>query len=333
MSNDNPNSQPRRNRRRPTRPSDRQSSNRQSSTRQPSNQNQPPFWKTAIIQLLRGTIGILENTVEQLETEPIEGSGNQGGLGRFLPTPVVGAILIGVTAAIAWFGSNYFNQNSSQVAVNPTTQPTPVVISEEAAKPEISETLVPDGNINPEITKPEVIKTPVPQLEAKIPEKLDTPNIENGINPEEINPEEAKPDIKNEDIPTEETTPETEAVVTEKPQQQEYIPLTPEQNLIASIQNRLEEVSDRIVSGIVKSVQANFRNSTLAVKISDEWYTLKPSQQNQIANDIWERSQELDFTHLEIFDTQDNLVARNPVVGNQVVILQRVSSSQILGRT
>ncbi|MFM6139370.1 MAG: hypothetical protein ACKPCP_35410, partial [Sphaerospermopsis kisseleviana] len=33
-------------------------------------QKNQPIWKIAIIQFLRGTIGILENTVVKLETEP-----------------------------------------------------------------------------------------------------------------------------------------------------------------------------------------------------------------------------------------------------------------------
>ena len=99
--------------------------------------------------------------------------------------------------------------------------------------------------------------------------------------------------------------------------------LTPEQTLIAAIEDQVAEISDRFALGLIESIQANFRTSSLAIKISDEWYGLEKKQQNKLAADMWKRSQELDFTHVEIFDSQNRLVARNPVVGTQMIIFAR----------
>jgi hypothetical protein len=99
--------------------------------------------------------------------------------------------------------------------------------------------------------------------------------------------------------------------------------LTPEQRLIAAIQNQVGEISDRFGSGLIKSIQANFSTSNLTVQITDDWYTLKESQQDKLAADILQRSKELDFSHLEITDSQDELVARNPVIGTEMVIFKR----------
>ena len=98
--------------------------------------------------------------------------------------------------------------------------------------------------------------------------------------------------------------------------------LTPEQILIAEIENQVAQISDRFASGLIKSIQANFRTSDLKVKITADWYTLEKSQQTQLLAEILQRSQELDFSHLEIIDSQDRLIARNPVVGNEIVIFQ-----------
>jgi len=37
--------------------------------------------------------------------------------------------------------------------------------------------------------------------------------------------------------------------------------LTPEQNLIASIENQVAEITDRYADGLIQSIQANFQSS------------------------------------------------------------------------
>jgi hypothetical protein len=100
-------------------------------------------------------------------------------------------------------------------------------------------------------------------------------------------------------------------------------PLTPEQNLVATIEDQVMEISDRFASGLIQSISVDFDSSNLTIKVSDDWYTLPPSQQDQLANRMLERSGSLDFTHLEITDSEGKLLARNPVVGNQMVIFKR----------
>lgn len=112
------------------------------------------------------------------------------------------------------------------------------------------------------------------------------------------------------------------------PQPVEVIPppepeLTPEQSLVASIQQQVAEITDRYGNGLIQSIEANFMASRLMVKVSDRWYELKESQQNKLADEILSRSRELDFSKLEITDLQGTLVARNPVVGSNMVILKR----------
>ncbi|AFZ18528.1 hypothetical protein [Allocoleopsis franciscana] len=99
--------------------------------------------------------------------------------------------------------------------------------------------------------------------------------------------------------------------------------LTPEQSLVASIQQQVAEITDRYGNGLIQSIEANFMASRLMVKVSDRWYELKESQQNKLADEILRRSRELDFSRLEITDLQGTLVARNPVVGSNMVILKR----------
>ncbi|MBE9035975.1 hypothetical protein [aff. Roholtiella sp. LEGE 12411] len=255
-----------------------------------------PIWKSKTIQILRGTIGLLETTVEKLETAPPPGSEEKpsffqqlqlkwGGLLRtirlFLPSNLstklsdtsLTAIVAVVSVVIVWTTATVFTGKPVEVATVPPVEevpaPTPTIITP------------------PELAAPE-LQPPQP-------------------------PEEITPPPEPEPIPSPTPTP--------------ILELTPEQTLIAAIENQVAEISDRFASGLIKSIQANFRNSNLTLKISDDWYTLQESQQNKLAAEILQRSQELDFTHLEILDSQNRLIARNPVVGTEMVIFKRQTRS------
>jgi hypothetical protein len=270
-------------------------------------QKAQPIWKAKIVQLLRGTIGVLEVTVEKLETAPPPGTEETpsflqqlllrwNGLLRtvrlFLPSNLstklsdaaLTGIVAGITVIILWTSVTIFTGKPTEVATVPPVKEVPVV--------------------TPTITTPPQSTVPEPQP----PEEI-TPPPEVRQPPEEITPPLAEPEA----IPTPTPTP--------------IIELTPEQALIVAIENQVAETSDRIASGLIKSIQANFRTGNLTVKISDDWYTLKESQQDKLAAEILQRSQQLDFTHLEIIDSQNRLIARNPVVGNEIVIFKRQTTS------
>ncbi|MCC5651416.1 hypothetical protein LC609_16580 [Nostoc sp. XA013] len=264
-----------------------------------------PIWKAKIIQLLRGTIGILETTVRKLETAPPPGTEETpsffqqlqlrwGGLLRtirlFLPSNLstklsdtaLTGIVTGIAVIIVWTTTTVFTGKPTEVATVPTVEEVPAP--------------------TPTITTPPESVAPEPQPPQP---------------PEEITP---PPEVQT-------TPPAPEPEPTPTPTPTPTIELTPEQALIAAVENQVAEISDRIASGLIKSIQANFRSSNLTVKISDDWYTLPESQQNKLAAEILQRSQELDFTHLEIIDSQDKLIARNPVVGTEMVIFKRQTTS------
>lgn len=99
-------------------------------------------------------------------------------------------------------------------------------------------------------------------------------------------------------------------------------PLTPEQSLIVGIQNQVAEITNRLGGGLVKSVQANFSSSLLTVKVAEDWYGLSEVEQNQLANQMWKEANSLDFSKLEIANLEGKLIARSPVVGSEMIILE-----------
>jgi hypothetical protein len=271
-------------------------------------QKNQPIWKTAIIQVLRGTIGVLETTVVKLETEtPADTQKKTHFLSRwdgflrtfrlFLPSNIsnnvsdtvltgIFAVIFVVTIGISTF---MFIPKSAEVATVPP----------------VEEVIPPKSVIEPEIIPKSVIE----------PEAIPTPVVE----PEAI----PTPVVEPEAIPT--------PVIETEPTPIPVIELTPEQALLAAIENQFSEISisvkntkdKNIVSQLIKPLQANFRTSDLTVKISDIWYNLEKSQQDKLAAEILQRSQELNFIHLEVVDSQKKIIARSPVVGNEMIIFNR----------
>ena len=246
--------------------------------------------------------------MQKLETEPAPGtaetpslwSGILAKIRSLLPENLSAKLsntaLTGVIAAIAviliWTTSTLLTGKPTEVATVPPADEKTVPPADEKTVPSTEEKTVPSAEektVSPAEEVPgETITTP-PELTA----------------PEPPQPVEIVPSPEPEPTPT------------------PILELTPEQTLIAAIENQVAEISDRFAEGLIKSIQANFGTSNLTVKISDDWYTLKESQQNKLAADILQRSKQMDFSHLEITDSQNRLVARNPVVGTEMVIFKR----------
>ncbi len=175
---------------------------------------------------------------------------------------------------------------------------------------------------------PTLFSSPPPQV-APIPNEpvpvVTTPEPELNIPPEpELTPptEESKP-IEVIPTPEIEVSPIAEEV---EPTPVLKVELTPEQSLIASIQEQITKASDRISDGLIQSIRANFAGGNLVVQVKDDWYSLGQSEQAKLAQKLRDESQQLDFTHLEITDSQGNLLARSPVIGTNMIVFKRVAS-------
>ncbi|MBD1918539.1 MULTISPECIES: hypothetical protein [Cyanophyceae] len=108
---------------------------------------------------------------------------------------------------------------------------------------------------------------------------------------------------------------------------------TPEQSLITDIQNRVSSISRSYGAGLIQSVEVNLPENTLGVNVAEAWYGLLGDQQNEIAQDIYAQAQGLKFGTLQLRDPEGVVVARNPVVGPNIVILRRLRSTDADWRT
>lgn len=139
-----------------------------------------------------------------------------------------------------------------------------------------------------------------------------------------------------EELPPEITAPTPpKPVIVPQPKPKFSLPftqpkLTPEQSLIAAIQEQVAAITDRYANGLISSIQANFFSGALTVTVSPEWYILEQPQQNELANEVLARSRQLDFTKIEILDEKGKMVARSPVVGQEMVIFKRTQPDAVL---
>ncbi|WP_434222095.1 hypothetical protein ACOKW7_30305 [Limnospira platensis CENA597] len=96
--------------------------------------------------------------------------------------------------------------------------------------------------------------------------------------------------------------------------------LTVEPSLTNSIRDRLAKLSKAYGEDLIGSVKANFAGSLLEVEVSDRWFQLESKYQSRLANQLFNQVRSLDFTRLEILDSDGQLVARNAVIGSDMII-------------
>ncbi len=178
------------------------------------------------------------------------------------------------------------------------------------------------------ITQPEPQEIIADDSTLSVPETINTPETEPiDLVPENATPQpEAISEAKSPAeiaIPLELTSPgraKNLKMVTIEPE----LTFTPEQTLIAALQSKIAKISEGEATdtNIIDSIKVNLPQSSLLIKVTDNWYELNESGQSKIANEILERSRKLQFNKLELQDSTGTLVARNPVIGNQIIILE-----------
>ncbi len=136
------------------------------------------------------------------------------------------------------------------------------------------------------------------------------------------------PQITSEVPPSEVVATPPQLEVPESPQPLKNVPpsqpkLTPEQSLIAAIQQEVTALTNEYSEGLIGKIEANFLRSRLIVTLGEQWYSLSDQEQDNLASNILQRAKSLDFRKLELIDATGELIARSPVVGNNVIILQR----------
>ncbi|NEP01467.1 MAG: hypothetical protein F6K58_22980 [Symploca sp. SIO2E9] len=295
------------------------------------------FFKAQTIKVLRGTIGILEGVVERLEKEPVPEL-----------APASKSVSTSSSELTTETPEPDFESSTTKTELATTTSDTPTTT------PEITAAAIEEPQTEPvaEPTSPQLFVRLLPSfnsleafwsrvllkarslMPAAWSEKLSDWGLTGAIASSIViillttvallpktPAQEAKAPPNRISAPPELKAPQPPEVVEVEPPPPPK--LTPEESLVVAVQNQVAEITNQYGEGLIKSINANFLASILAVQVGNGWYQLPESQQDKLADGMLSRSRELDFSKLEITDIEGILVARTPVVGSHMVILRR----------
>ena len=290
----------------------------------------PPFWKILIIQVLRGTIGILERMVTRLETSPASTTPEKGGLllwvvrkwdgflrgfRLFLPSKVANNVSDGfLTLIFAFLGVLAIGVTATSLISQIGSQPVTDSTVEGKTQPQLSQpptdSMV-EGKTQPQLGQPVTDST----VEGKTQPQLGQPVTDSMVEGK------TQPQLSQ---------PPTDSILKSK-SEIEPVELIPQQEVTGFIEKKLKAVTatsiitkdkQRTELELVQSIKTNFRISEIVIKITEDWYKLESSQQEKLAAQILKSCQEMDLIHVKILNTRNQLIARSPVIGTKMVFFQ-----------
>lgn len=100
-------------------------------------------------------------------------------------------------------------------------------------------------------------------------------------------------------------------------------PPSPEASLIADLEAQLSPITRRYTAGLIDAVEVNLPSHSLTIHLGESWYGLLAPQQDSIAQEIYDQARGLGLDRLTLEDPAQLMVARSPVVGSTMVVLQR----------
>jgi hypothetical protein len=101
---------------------------------------------------------------------------------------------------------------------------------------------------------------------------------------------------------------------------------SPEQAFIEAIQTQLSEITSQYPDDIIQTLQVDIARDRLVVQLNPIWYLISDDRQDRVTDKMWLQAKATHFTKLEIQDAQGVSIARSPVVGQHMIILQRRQS-------
>lgn len=135
------------------------------------------------------------------------------------------------------------------------------------------------------------------------------------IAPEESLPITVDPEVSENSF--DEAPESVEAIIASPPK------LTPEQNLIVSIQNQIDDLTNEYGAEIIESLRVNFPSSLLIVELNNDWYDRTEEEQDKLVNQMFQEAQDLDFSKLQVMNFQGRVIARSSVINSEMIVLER----------
>ena len=134
----------------------------------------------------------------------------------------------------------------------------------------------------------------------------------------------APPEVEvPESLPSVPILPEVDSVASEDSVSSDIAATVIQSDRIADLQAQLTDSTILNAKRVIDSVQADFTANRLTLIFNGDWYRLSDYDQIQLAQQLMTQSVDLAFETLEFQTATGDLIARTPVIGDEMVIFLR----------
>jgi hypothetical protein len=99
--------------------------------------------------------------------------------------------------------------------------------------------------------------------------------------------------------------------------------LSPEANRRLKLRQNLDLIANALVPQSIVGIRPNDRSQSLTITLNDAWYRSPEDTQTNLSNSLLVIAQGQGYSRLQLEDTEGSVVARNPVVGDGMIVVQR----------
>ncbi len=99
--------------------------------------------------------------------------------------------------------------------------------------------------------------------------------------------------------------------------------LSPDAQKRAKLRQDLDVIAGSLIDNAIVGIRPQFSTHFLTITLSDRWYNAPELTQDKLANSLLVIAQGKEFTQLQLESADGTMLARSPVVGDGMVILQR----------
>lgn len=227
------------------------------------------------------------------------------------------AIFIGILLIVLW-------PSPSQAPATPPppkSRPTPTL-----APPPPQTTVLVKPRPAPTVSTPVPVppkptETDLPQLDPTSETPRPEPPLEAEGSPVYATNLEAEPIAEAVEEPM--VAPEVEVKEPEIVETPAIPSLTPQEAALAQARTQFSSISDRYQPGLVADLSLDQQTRMARLTLTPAWYALSASQQDRLAQDLWQQRDQLELSQLLITDSSGQVLVRPPIIGQKPVIVHR----------
>jgi hypothetical protein len=99
--------------------------------------------------------------------------------------------------------------------------------------------------------------------------------------------------------------------------------VSPEVVLAEAAKSRSQALASLYTPGFILNLELDTNQKLATVTVGNLWFSLTPDQQQQTAQSLWQQARNYQMSGLEVRGVNDQLLARSPFVGTEVVLTPR----------